>query len=206
MWEIFGVIFGGGYLAGKIRSEKRASKKHYEKMVLYSDNRKAWEASVINRDIELSISAYVADINNREKVLNTVKSICPILPQDQHNEKNYVRVLLANDGIILEEDVLVGISTPLYLISTSAHRTNMDKRRQFNRYMLWLNETLQRKGVNAQMVFVPPTTSRQTINGYIREDIEAEKPFYEMRELDAVGDLLGIFRWAPQVVSISEGG
>lgn len=185
MWDILGAVFGGAHLAGKVSSERSASKEAAQKRDNWKQALDEWSMIMTSENLEAKLELFI-----RERPVDAAqkaKSLCQCIPKDQFNNTTYLRILLAEHGKIRKIDAGIGIETPLYTPNPAlrARQQYMD----FYKYVTWLKEFLERNGaVKSDMFFVPsyPGNNSQRYFG-----------------LNDTSNLLrcGTYVWAPQEIT-----
>lgn len=186
MWEIIGALFGGGYLAAKVASDKSAAKGAARKREEWHCALDEWRTNITDESLENKLELYVH--NNPADAAQKAKALCQFIPENQHSPTTYLRVLLSEYGKIKMDDAAFGITTPLYVPNPVLEAKQ--KYRDFFEFVIWLNRNLERHGANTgEILFVPsyPKTN--------------SKSYYSSQE---AGRLLeyGTYVWAPQRINI----
>lgn len=148
MWDLFIALFGGAYLAIKIFSERKASRKIDEQR----QAAEAWRAAVIDDSLEEKTNSFV--FSHPIDAAQRANVVCPCIPEDQHNDATYRRILLARYGKISRLDTSFGIATPSYL----PYPVEKARRQyqEYYRFVVWLKAFLEKNGApKCDMVFNP---------------------------------------------------
>ena len=152
MWDILGAVFGGAYLAGKVSSERSASMEAAQKRDEWKHAFDEWSASVTNKSLEAKLELFIHQ--RPQDAAQKAKALCNCIPEDQHNNTTYLRVLLAEHGKIRSVDAGFGIETPLY--SATPVLKSRQQYMAFYQFIWWIKESIEKNGApKADMFFVP---------------------------------------------------
>lgn len=186
MWAVLIAVLGGAYFAGKMASERSASKEATKKREEWKRLLDEWCVNITDERLEAKLEAYIQ--SNPYEAAEKAKSICRFIPEDQHNPTTYLRILLSHEGKIRKLDAIFGVETPLYVPQPVL--TAKQKYRDFFEFIIWLNRNLERHGADMKEVFFIPS--------YPAPD---SKEYYSAQE---AGKLLvkGTYVWAPQRICI----
>lgn len=186
MWAVLTAVLGGTYFAGKMSSERSASKEATQKREEWKRLLDEWCVNITDERLESRLETYIQ--RNPFEAAEKAKSICQFIPEDQQNPTTYLRILLSNEGKIRKQDAIFGIETPLYVPKPVL--TAKQKYRDFFEFVIWLNRNLERHGASTgEVLFVP---------SYPAPD---SKKYYSTQE---AGRLLvnGTYVWAPQRICV----
>lgn len=140
------------FIGIRIIAEKSASKEVSEKQDEWRSAYDEWCASVTDKNLEDELELFIS--NNPTYAGELAREICPLLPKDQQNATNYLRILLAQRGKIRNSDALFGITPPLYSPIPA-----VEMKRQYSNfyaYVTWLTDYLEKNGFpKNDLCFVP---------------------------------------------------
>ena len=147
MFEIFGALFGGMFLSGKISSDNRKLKEIRKTFERRAQRRQEWLSSVIDTEYESRLSYYISNPNNAEQVMGEVNKFCEELPSfcniaytnDGKFSKNVLRMLMVKQGKLPLSDAIGSIQAP-----PSYNFQYQIKRKSFDEFMSWIDHELQR--------------------------------------------------------------
>lgn len=152
MWSIFVAVLGGIYLAGKMSSERIASKKATRKREDWKCAFDEWRANITDEHLEKQLELFIHD--NPTSAAQAAQELCKLMPEDQQNPTTYLRVLLADKGKIRKLDANFGIEAPLYIPKPAL--TAEQQYRNFFEFVIWLNRNLERNGADTgEILFIP---------------------------------------------------
>lgn len=187
MWEIISALFGGGYLAAKVVSDKSAAKEAEKKREEWKRELDDWVAKVTNRVLEDELGFFVNE--HFFDAADKARNLCSNIPEDQKNPTTYLRVLMAEHGKITQSDASFGMITPFYDPGKMSQLEVKQKYREFFEFAVCLGHMLKRNGIDGEMFFIPAYRGVNT------------KKYYKMDEAGNVPQH-GTYVWAPQRINI----
>lgn len=140
------------FIGFKIIIEKSASMEAAHKRDEWKSAHDEWCASVTDKNLEDELELFI--YNNPTYAGELARKICPLLPKDQQDKTNSLRILLAQRGKIRHFDALFGIKTPFY--SPKPALKMKQQYMVFYVYITWLNNYLEKNGFpKNDLYFVP---------------------------------------------------
>lgn len=154
MFEIFGALFGGIFLSGKISSDNRKLKEIRKTFEKRAQRRQEWLSLVVDTEYENKLSYYLSNPNNIEQVKGEINNFCKELPSfeyiaytnDGRFSKNVLRMLMAKQGKLPLSDAIGSIQGP-----PSYNYQYQVKRKAFDEFMAWIDCELKEK----QLCYMP---------------------------------------------------
>lgn len=173
------------FIGIRIVIEKSASKEASQKQDEWKSAYDEWCATVTDRHLEDELELFIT--NNPTYAGELAKEMCPLLPKDQQNATNYLRIFLAQKGKIRNSDALFGITTPLY--SPKPALEMKQKYSNFYVYVTWLTDYLEKNGFPKNDLCFVPAYPGSNSSGFIDTNDTSKLMRY------------GTYIWSPQSIS-----
>lgn len=160
MFDLFTALFGSSFYLSKSGTDKRKIEQANKR----KEDWETWVASVTDPELERELTAYIADPQNNEAILEEVAKVYSTFPsclnagtdvvlRDMQLFNAYpyllsLRILMAQHGKIVQSDVNLGIDPP------GAYDDNLKSfRTRFEELMIWMDQELRNHGITIPLLF-----------------------------------------------------
>lgn len=167
MFELFGALFGGAFLASRVSQDKNDAREVSQLIAANKKTNEDFASIATDENLEFSIRKTLDDPEQYESVWEKLKvvfadvSACHDLagflyfPQKTHSCEYAMalRILMAKEGKIPKQEAfLTGEQTMFLPSQVLEHSKQMRKR--FKHLMLWVEKELQSHGIPVSLVVV----------------------------------------------------
>lgn len=167
MFELFGALFGGTYLASKVCRDKEVARE-VERLIDADKKLNEYFASIAtDENLELSIRKILDDPSQYERVWEDIRDVFAVVPlcddltsivyfpEETHSYEYsmVLRILMAKNGKIPKLEARLTGEQTMFLPPQVLERSKQ-MRKKFKQLMPWIEKELQNHGVPVRLVIV----------------------------------------------------